>query len=372
MKINESLLGKIGIDRVVINNFSILNFKNLEKKEIVNKFEYVEKFEYRDTYFSLNYSNNLRASGEMFNISSLEFNPTRFFHEHNIYNSTVVELKQCLERIYYDLKKNGIDVDFYEAKIKEIEINITFKQDFEELTEVLMLIGRANYQKAIGIYSFLGEDIPNKIKKDRSLYINTKVQDLKKDNPGKVIKFYDKTFEIFINHNLYIDEKLTRLEVLCGRDYYRNILEKYGLTNSLKDFLSYDGLIEKLFIESIKNEVLVKPKKYLEEIKKNLTYDFNNFRRNEKVKRIEREKYKKQGKEIPELYREERGVFNYLEKNSWIFDYSFLYEVVKENILSKQWKDYNKQIEKKYLNINNKELYEKLLKKIFRENFLTD
>ena len=368
--LDKTRLNKIGIDRVVLNNFSILNFKSLEKKEIVNKFEYTESFEFKDTYFSLRYSNSLKSNGEIYNISHLEFNPTRFFYEHNIYNADISEFKNALENIFKKLLENGIEIDFSEAKIKEIEINITFVQDFEELTEVLMLIGRANYQRALGIYSFFDEDIPAKIKKDRSLYINTKIQDFK-NNSGKVIKFYDKTFEIFINHNMRIDEKLTRLEVLFGRDYYRNICEKNKLSNSLKDFLSNDFL-EKFFIDSIEKEVFEKPTKYLTEIKKNLTYNFSNFKRNEKFKRLERERLKKMGKEIPEAFREERGVFEYLKNNSWIFDYNFLLEIVQEQIESKNRKITEKQILKKYSDLENKKLYEKLLKKIFGEFFLTN
>ena len=91
------------------------------------------------------------------------------------------------------------------------------------------------------------------------------------------------------------------------------------------------------------------------------------LKRNEKFKRAEREKL--QGKDIPAIYKEERGVFNYLEKNSWIFDYRFLYEIINEHISSKHRKDYEKQIIKKYMNINNLELYEKLLKNIFGRFF---
>lgn len=368
--LDKSKLNKVGIDRVVINNFSILNFKNLDKKEIITNLEYSEKFEFRNTYYSLSYSSNLKSTGEIYNISSLEFNPNRYYNGHNIYNATIKEMKDCLENIYSDLLHNGIEVDFSEAKIKEIEINITFEQNFQELAEVLTLIGRANYQRALGIHSFLEENTPSKIKKDRSLYINAKM-DLKKEITGKIIKFYDKTFEMFINHEIKLSEELTRIEVLFGRDYYRNILEKYGLSSSLKDFLSL-GNLEILFKEALEKEIKIKPIRYLEEIKKNLTYDFNNFRRNEKVKRTEREKYKAQGKNIPNIYREERGVFEYLKNNSWIFDYTFLLEIIKKNIISKQRKDYEKQVYKKYLNINNIKLYEKLLRKIFRENFLTD
>lgn len=364
--IDKSKLGKIGIDRVIINNFSILNFKTLEKKEIINKFEYSEKFELKNSYFSLSYSNNLRASGEIYDISALEFNPTKFFNGHNIYNSNISEFRLCLERICKLLLEAGIEIDLTQAKIKEIEINTTVEQDFEELTEVLMLIGRANYQRALGIYSFFDENIPEKIRKDRSLYINTKIQDFK-NNPGKVIKIYDKTFEMCTNHNIFLEEKLTRLEVLFGRDYFRNIVEKYGLTNNLNDFLSND-IIEKIFIESLEKEILEKPKKHLLEIKKNLTYDFNNFRRNERFKRTEREKLKKLGKTVPIVFKEERGVFNYLKNKSWIFDYRFLCEIISEQISSRHKKDFERQI-KKYTNINNLELYEKFIKKIFGRFF---
>lgn len=50
---------------------------------------------------------------------------------------------------------------------------------------------------------------------------------------------------------------------------------------------------------------------------------------------------------------------------SRFFDYTFLQELVFNEIESKFKKYYYKQIEKKYLNRNNKEIYEKLLKSIF-------
>ena len=87
---------------------------------------------------------------------------------------------------------------------------------------------------------------------------------------------------MYTSHDILISEKLTRLEILFGRDYYRNIAEKYGISNSLNDFLASD-ITEKIFFESLEKEVVEKPKKYLLEIKKNLTYDFKNFKRNEKI-----------------------------------------------------------------------------------------
>ena len=69
--------------------------------------------------------------------------------------------KPCIDLVN-ELNKKGVEIDITNAKIKEIELNITLGKCFEELSEVMLLIGRANYKKAIGIYSFLSESIPVK------------------------------------------------------------------------------------------------------------------------------------------------------------------------------------------------------------------
>ncbi|MFR1676897.1 MAG: hypothetical protein ACLSVP_09400, partial [Fusobacterium sp.] len=63
MQVDASRLGVIGIDRIVINNFKILNFGRLEKKEIINDLEYVERFEVVENGFRLVYSDNLKSTG---------------------------------------------------------------------------------------------------------------------------------------------------------------------------------------------------------------------------------------------------------------------------------------------------------------------
>ena len=289
--IDKSRLNRIGIDRIVINNFTITNFDKLEKKEVTTNFEYIEKIEHKNRLFNLNYSINLKANGEIYTVSSLELNPNRNRDGHNIYNSSAKELLKALEEIRDTLNSYGISIDFSKAKVKEIEINTTFEQEFYELEEVLLLVGRANYQKAIGMYSFFAEDIPAKIKKERSLYINSKMQDFRKDVFGKVIKFYDKTFELLTSKELSIELPLTRIEVVYGRDYYRNAMDREKLTNSLYDLLTNGDILKKIFIESLEQDLIIKPEKYLETLKKNLSYDFVNFRRNERVKRLERKRY---------------------------------------------------------------------------------
>lgn len=361
MRVDKSRLNKIGIDRVVINNFTISNFKDLEKKIINTNLDYIEKLEKKHQLFHLSYSINLKAE-KIYTVASLEFNPNKIRDKHNIYNSNPEEFMEQLNKIIQVLKREGIFLDIKEAKIKEIEINTTINTKFRELEEVMLLIGRANYRNALGMYSFNSRDIPREIKTERSLYLNSKL-DVKKEKTGKIIKFYDKSFEMLRNQNLMIDEELTRVEVLLGRDYYRTQMNLQGLTNELKD-LDYDAM-EKLFRNSLINEIKIKPKKYLEEtLKKNLIYDFRNFKRNEAKKRQERARLKELEKDIPDCYKEQRGVFEYLLKESWIFDYSYLLEIVLKEVDTKHKQVYERQIKNKYLKSNNLEVYNNLLRSI--------
>lgn len=365
LPIETKRIGTIGIDRVVLNNFKISNFDKLEKKEIVTDLEIMERLEKKNELIKLNYSLNLKSDNQMYLISTLEFNPNRILHEHNIYNATVLDLRKSIDIILKALAREGIELDLSEAKIKEIEINYTYLKDFQELEEVLLLIGRANYEKSLSMSSFRQEDIPSKIKFDRSLYINSKMPDYKREVTGKVIKLYDKTFELYKNRGISIKEKLTRIEVLLGRDYYRSKTSILGLTNSLKDLLENEQIIKTLFIDALEKELKEKPLKYIETLKKNLIYDFLNFKRVEKEKRKERAKLIKLGKEVPNLYKEQRGVYEYLKKESWIFDYSFLLEIVHSKVESRHKKREFERVVQKYKSINNYEIYKELLEIFF-------
>lgn len=369
--VDTTKLEKVGIDRIVLNNLKILNFDELEKEtRYTANNEIIEKIEYTEYgFFSMSYTRNgKKETGETYHFSSLELNPSKIKNGHNIYNANLIDLKESLEIVLKKLRDIGIELDITEAKIKEVEIDMTLVADFETLQEVILLIGRANYKKALVISSFRNEDIPQRLKRDRNLYLNSKISDLKKGNSGKTIKLYDKTFEMLLHHNIKLDKELTRIEVLFGQDYFRSIMDRVGLDNNLKTFITND-VLEDIFIKSLTTELLIKPIKYLKKIKKNLTYDFNNFRRNENVKREYRKKYINQGKEVPECYKEERGVFKYLKNNSWIFDFSFLVEIVNKNIISNHRKDFEKQILKNYIHITNLSLYKFLLKKVFGEYF---
>lgn len=352
----------IGIDRIVLNNIDISNFDTLDFDIVNDEKEQKEQFKMKDEFFKLFYSRNKdKSTGEIYNTSLLEFNPIKIYYGHNIYNSDIKQLEKGLNYIKEILSIKGVKIDFSKAKIKEIELNTTIAQSFIELSEIFALIGRANYKSALNIYSFSNEDNPKKIKKDRILYLNPYVA--KKKSAGKTIKIYDKTYEMMSNREMFIEEELTRIEVLFGSNFLKSVLKKNGLSNDLKDFMDND-IMEKIYKESLIKEFVIKPMNYIENLKKDLSYKFKNFKRNEKVKREYREKLKAQGKEIPKEYKEERGVFEYLKKESWIFDACLLLEIVQKEVSTKDRKAYQIQIEKKYKNIKNFSIYKDFLKKV--------
>lgn len=369
MHVNLERLGQVGIDRVVLNNLKILNFDKLNGKEIIlnsERFDRIEKFEVKEEYFRFNYSKNFNVNNA-YEVSSLEFNPNRVRDNHNVYNSSLRFFRQSLNVIVNEIKERGIEISLDSATIKELELNVTLDIDFDFLNEIILLIGVANYRKSLEICSFNDELIPARIRRDRTLYINARTSDFKRVR-GKVIKIYDKTFEMFTAKDVLLDRQLTRVEVLFGQDYYRNILARRGLDNSLQTLLS-SNFLKEIYYESLESELLVKPLQKLKEIKKDLLQAFSNFKRNEKVKREFRQKFKRAGKNVPEVYREERGVLEYLARECWIFDYSFLIHVINELVSSKHRKDYERQVVKKYMDINNLTIFNTFTKSVLGKFF---
>ncbi|UUV17361.1 hypothetical protein NRK67_00545 [Fusobacteria bacterium ZRK30] len=367
MKIDRFRLNKIGIDRVVLNNFNIKNLDELEKKVLDTNTEISELVEVKEKLFTLRYSTHLKANNELYVLADLEFNPNTILEGHNLYNVRGNELKQAVEILKETLNRSGVEIDLEKAKVKTLEINKTIDYPFKSLEEVFLVIGRTNLKKSIGLYSFQDENIPRKIREERSLYINSTLNS-KKTITGKEIKFYDKTFEFFRTKKTKLDMELTRAEVTAGRDYYREIVIKLGnfkglkISNSLNDLIENDWVLDEIFTRALIPEVKIKPLRFIENvIKKNLRKEFINFRRTEKTKREIRKKYIENDEPVPKKYREEKGVFKYLKSESWIFDYNFLLEIVQEEIESKNRWRFNKQISDKYREINHLKRFEKFL-----------
>ena len=107
-------LEKIGIDRIVLNNFKVENFLQLEKKKIIKQSETIERFEYNDNNYSLTYSMIKNESGE-YNIATLEFNPGKMKEGHNLYNASIRDLKISLDEIVKEMMSKGVILDLEEA-----------------------------------------------------------------------------------------------------------------------------------------------------------------------------------------------------------------------------------------------------------------
>lgn len=133
MQVDITKLESIGIDRIVLNNLKVLNFDDLEKEtRYTQKKEIVEKVEYTEFgVFSMSYTRNSRDTGDIYDFSTLELNPSKIINGHNVYNSNLAQLKESIEIVLKKLSNIGIEIDITEAKIKEIELDTTIVADFE-------------------------------------------------------------------------------------------------------------------------------------------------------------------------------------------------------------------------------------------------
>ncbi len=353
----------IGIDRVILNKSEVKNFDLLEKKEVCSASMFSQYLEKSGDGYEFEYSHNLSLNSKEYSNSVLDFNPNNILYGSNEKNSSIAEFRRALRTIENDLLEKRVEVDLSESGFRYIEINKNLNIDFDTIQEFLLAVGRANFKKAFGQHSFQEEDIPRYIKKDRTLYINLRDTPCNFEKPETLamLVIYDKRYELKVKKGKDIGYPLTRVELKCGRDFYREEVRKLGYDNSLNTLLKNPDILEKLFKPKVEKYIFQETEKYIETIlKPNLEHDFISFKREEKRKRIARRKLHEQGKEVPYGLREERGVFKYLEENSWIFDASFLKEVVIDNMESKHRKRNIDHIEVKYGHLKNY----KLLKKI--------
>lgn len=349
-------IGKIGIDRIILNNFEIENFNELNKREYITEVEYYEELNVSTELFKLSFSSHLNITkNDIFTISEISFNPNKIIDGNNINNSDIEKLIEAKNIIKKLLKDQGVKISFENAKIKEVELNINLDFNFSKYNEVFLAIGRANYKRSIGMYSFEKEDIPKKIKRDRTLYINLS---------GRTIKFYDKKFESKLKYDLYIKNELLRTEIIFERDFYRNAMKKRYLDNNLSTLINNFNVLEQIFINELNENVFIKTQKYIENnLKNNLENEYLDFKEREKRKRETKKMLKDKGEDYSHI-KEIRGVYQYLNENSWIFDKSFLEDIIIKNVASKHQKREIELINKKYYEIINLERFEKLKKRL--------
>jgi hypothetical protein len=353
----------IGIDRIILNKIKVNNFEALDKKEVCTNIKFSQYLEIKNDMYEFKYSHHLPSNGEEYSISSLDFNPNKVLKGNNIDNASITELIQALSIVIENIKKNGVEIDIGEVAIKYIEINKNIKISFESLQEMLLAVGRANFKRAFGQHSFLEEDIPKLIKKDRALYLNLREEAYNPERPENLAALivYDKEFEMFTKNKITLGYPLTRVELKCGRDFYREEVKKLEVENSLEVLKNNPLILQTLFTSKVERYIFQEANKYIDSIlKPNLQKDFISFKRTEKKKRVERNRLISEGKDIPQVLKEERGIYRYLEENSWIFDTEFLKEIIIKNMESNHRKRNLEHINHRYGHLKNYRLLERL------------
>lgn len=317
---------RIGIDKISLYNFELKTNKSFKKlietKENVLK----EKNIISDEFFSLISSYTLFEDNSEIRESyynNITFNPNVLLTGNNICNSSTEDLKKSLEILTNILREKDIFIDFSEAKIADIEININIPIDFNEYTEVFLLFFR-QLRNSKAINAIVNTEKFSETKIEESYFSRL--------NKNITFKVYSKTRE----KNLDVD--ITRMEYFIETSAYEYSLKKYGKDNYLRTLLDNPGILKDIFLNRVKKDFLIKSISFIENnIKPVLEREYLAFKNANRLAR-------KIGR------KEERNVYRYLEK-FWIFDYSFLIDLIKEydpyhksretKTIIKKWSHYN-------------------------------
>lgn len=296
---------RVGIDRLSLYNFKINKMCDGLVINTSNDTFSQESTHVKDELFSLDTSVRIFKNGEVREFKTITFNPNKILHGQNVHNCRE-ELIDALFELEKILNERGIEIDFTEAKINNIEINQNIGIDFKELNEVFLLFfSQKNNSKA----TFRNTDnikFMQKLKSESFFYKNTALK----------IRAYDKTAEV--NDLEVLNFPVTRVEYMFERQTYSYFLKKLGQDNTLQTLIGNIELIDYMFIYYLKKDFIKKSVNFLNEnLKKTLEVQYMNFKKNNKLARETNRKQK-------------RNVYKFLEE-FWIFDYKFVQEIVKKH-----------------------------------------
>lgn len=332
---------RIGIDKISLYNFQIKSGQ-LKKISDPRKNSLKETSFATDEFFSLIsiYSlseENSEIKEKVFN--KITFNPNKILTGDNVCNSSTEDLAKALKKLKDILKEKGFFIEFSEAKIADIEVNLNIPVDFDEYSEVFELfIRQFKIPKLTGVF------VENEERAKSILLENF----FSRKNRNITFKIYSKTRE----KGLAVD--ITRMEYFLETSAYKYFFEKYKKDNSLKTLLENSDMLKILFLERVKKDFLLNSIRYIEnEIKPILEREYLNFK---SINRLAR----RTGR------REKRNVYRYLEK-FWIFDYSFLIELIDKYDIKNRGRE-TKKIMKGFLQHNNLEKLNYLEEFIFLSN----
>ncbi|WP_319370590.1 hypothetical protein [uncultured Ilyobacter sp.] len=339
MKFDMSQVARIGIDKLVLSGIKVESNRNSTITEGQGWIE--EKLELKEELFSIVKSIKLYETGEMVEANYLRFNPNRLLHGHNISNARAPELKKAVDLLIQKLGSKGISVDITDAKISEIEININIEAKFEEYKEVLILL-------------FL--KLPN-LRKIGNLTLGKAYKKLFTDSTldggwqNHGVRAYDKRREVSDETVLSFD--LLRIEWWLSSSSYKYYASKFDRDNILSSLLEDCDVLDLIFMDLCINKLFKGAYKYLEE---------------EIIPELERAylDFKKTNREAANKGKNpKRNVYKYLEENYWIFDYSYLIEIVSKHD-KKNRKREMERIKTNYSRYSNKQILAELVERIMK------
>lgn len=246
------LKNKIGIDKISLTGFTIKNLNvvnyDLEKKTkttrqrvLKDRFERYQLIKYRT---------------EEQSYYKLIFYPSRILWGNNIKNVNIKELLKALEWTRQELETKGIYLEELEkATIKDIEININLKIDFENYINIFRLLIPKG-----AIYG-----------KNRNDNINIETIETKTTTTG--FKIYNK------GKQQNTSFKLVRFEYWLENSNYYQIVNKLGYDNTLQTLIKKPFLLVDIFKLKIK-DMFRKALKYIKEkIYKPLKKEYTNIKK---------------------------------------------------------------------------------------------
>lgn len=302
---------RIGIDRIVLSQFEAKKLPHF----CINSSSIIP--EIKENYYEINDLYHLRLY-KSFNktgvkiTNTLSFNPNTILNGNNIANSRKEELEEAINVLYEKIKKDlGVEIDFFNAHIKELEINNNLRIsniDFEKVFEHIQDGFCDKYKKQIeeGKYKTQAYTGRNPDKKEDT-----------KDNIwfqcGTFrVRIYDKTKKI--NDSQILKEPLSRFEVAL-KDAYRSNAIKYKINNTLGSLIEHIEIIDKIYMFYIEKYFFLLGIYEIERIKKKSELEYI--------------KYKKFGKD-KEVEGVVRSVYDSIKNTKYIFDYIYIIDLVKK------------------------------------------
>lgn len=301
---------RIGIDKVVLNQFEInkLDNFNITASDIVEG--KIEKFWIKHELCDIELKKIFKENGEK-SSNKISFNPNKILFGNNITNAREDELLTSILILDEMLKNDfGLEVDFFNAKIQEVEINnnlIIENDDYGMIFNAVQDGHDVKYEEQIkagkikSSKAYTERDTGTRGDKKNNFWIYRK---------NFTLRTYNKTKRV--NDPSLLKENVTRFEVTLKKAYKDNLI-KFKIENSLRSLFENFWMIDDMYMFYIE--------KYIFSL---ILFEIDRYKKNAEIEYI---RYKKFGKN-QEIKSNVRSVFESLEKHNFVFDYIFIIDLI--------------------------------------------